>query len=68
MVRTKLLEEAEGLRESSEESVPLLLVVVEEEDEDIIKTRSWIDLLTIGIKKHSKDLFGAYEEMFLKSI
>lgn len=41
MTRTKLLEEEDGLSESSEESV-LVLVVVEEEDEDI-KTPSWID-------------------------
>lgn len=43
MVRTKLFEEEDGLREPSE-SVPLVVVVEEEEGEDVIKSPSWIDL------------------------
>lgn len=43
MVRTKLFEEEDGLREPSE-SVPLVVVVEEEEGEDAIKSPSWIDL------------------------
>lgn len=66
MLRTKLLEEADGLSESSES---VLLLVVEEEDEDI-KTPSWVDFTIVSMRLKTSPYFwnretknGAFEEM-----